>query len=180
MADLKRILIPLGFLALPLAPLALVHAASEPVKGDQPLAELDANPLNAKVPPEVRVKDLNKRPERFSGQIVSVKGNVGRIESPNAFILDGAGLFNNKILVIVEEPAAPPMSGTRAQQAGMAAPVIREKQQLELQGKLVQVSMAQIQERYLPKIDPQLKAEFDGVMPVLVVPPVGIKKRSAK
>lgn len=121
---------------------------------------------------EVKVRDLNKNPDKFSGQDVMVSGKVNRLEGSTAFILEGSGLLNNKILVVVASPAGAP-----GQQPGVAAPapVIKEKEKVQLHGRVEDIGVTKIEQGYSITLKPEIKAEFEGVMPVLVVPPSGIK-----
>ncbi len=117
--------------------------------------------------PEVKVKDLKKNPEKFADQDVMVKGKVNRLEGANAFILESKGLFSDKMLVVVTKP----------QQAGVKVPVIKEKQDLQLTGKVEDIDVMKVEEKYGP-VKTEVKEEFVGVMPVLVVSPSGIKAAS--
>ena len=100
-----------------------------------------------------------------------VTGKVSRIEGPGAFIVEGGGFFNNKILAVVEHKQT---SGSSRQQPGMAAPVIKEKQKLQLTGRVEEIGITKIEESYGP-LKAEIKSEFEGVMPVFIVPPHGIK-----
>lgn len=124
----------------------------------------------ASVKTEVNVKDLNKHPDKFAGQQVMVTGKIDKIESPNAFILDGRGLLNDKILVVVEQP-----KGGGKEQAGVQAPVLKENEKIRLEGRVEQIGLTKIEERYQPGLRAEVRAEFEGTMPVLVVRPNQIK-----
>lgn len=114
---------------------------------------------------EVPVKDLNRHPERFNGQQVTVSGKVDRIESPRAFILDGKGIVNDQILVVIQAPG---------DQGAPAA--IHEDGKVQLTGRLETMGLARIEERYRPGLRADIRAELEGV-PVLVVTPENIKSR---
>lgn len=128
----------------------------------------------AEILPEVKVKDLNRHPEKFANSKVAVSGKVAQIEGPEAFVLEGSGFFNNKILVLVEKPAK--SSGSN-QQAGTAAPVIKEKEKVQVIGRVEEIGLTKIEAKYGP-LKSEIKEEFEGVMPVLIVPPSGIKVQS--
>lgn len=122
---------------------------------------------------EVSVQDITKAPEKFAGQKIVVTGKVHRIEGPNAFILDGPGFFNDKILVIMDKQQ---QAGTANQQAGAASLTLKEKQKLQLTGKVEEIGVSELEETYKPGLKPEMKAEFKGtVMPVLIVPPNSIR-----
>ncbi|MEO5968704.1 MAG: hypothetical protein ABIQ95_02150 [Bdellovibrionia bacterium] len=120
---------------------------------------------------EVKVRDLNKHPGRFAGGKVMVTGKVSSIEGPGAFIIEGTGFLNNKILAVVEGNQR---RGSSGEQAGSTAPVIKEKQKLQLTGRVEEIGVTKIERTYSP-LKAEIKAEFEGNMPVLVVPPNGIK-----
>ncbi len=127
--------------------------------------------------PEVKLKDLNRHPEKFAGQDVMVKGKVSHLAGANAFIVESKGLFSDKMLVVV---AKPQQAGTAseeqpgAQQPAVKAPVIKEKQDVQLTGKVEDVDITKVEAKYGP-MKSEVKEEFVGVMPVLVVPASGIK-----
>lgn len=123
---------------------------------------------------EVKVRDLNRHPEKFSGQQVMVTGKVDRIEESGAFVLDGPGIFNDKILVVVASNKA---GGAEGQREGTAAPTIRQDEKLQLTGKVEEMALTKVEERYGP-LKSEIKSEFEGIMPVLVVQPNGIKALS--
>jgi hypothetical protein len=123
---------------------------------------------------EVKVRDLNRHPEKFTGAPVAVSGKVDRIEQPGAFVLKGNGILNDKILVIVASNSS---DGTANQQAGAAGPMIREGQKVQLNGKVETIGLTKVEEKYGP-MKAEIKSEFEGVMPVLVVPPNGVKPAS--
>ncbi len=127
------------------------------------------------IPTEVKIQDLNKNPQKFAGQDVMVKGKINKIEGAGAFILEGSGLLNNKILVVV---AKNEQAGISGQQPGTKAPVIKEKAKVQLTGKIEQIDLTKIEEKYQPGLKAEIKAEFEGSMPVLIVSPEGFKKLS--
>ncbi len=126
--------------------------------------------------PEVKLKDLNRHPEKFANQNVMVKGKVSRLEGANAFIVESKGLFSDKMLVVVAQPQ---QAGTAevqpgGQQPAAKAPVIKEKQDVQLTGTVEDVDITKVEAKYGP-MKSEVKEEFVGVMPVLVVPASGIK-----
>lgn len=129
------------------------------------------NPTTPRVLTEVPVRDLNKNPGRFAGAEVTVTGTVNRIEGPGAFIVEGPGLLNNKILVVIQKPQQ--VEGS-VQQPGTVIPVIKEKEHIQLTGRLEEVGITRIERSYSP-LKSEIKAEFEGNMPVLIVPPSGIR-----
>lgn len=144
------------------------------VSGSIAFAESNADTNNGKPPTEVKVRELNKNPGKFAGDSVVVSGKVDRVESPNAFIIEGSGIFNNKILAIVDTKQT---SGESERQQGGTAPVVKEKQKLQVTGKVIEMGVTKIEEKYSP-LKAEVKAEFEGNMPVLLVPPSGIKVQS--
>ena len=176
----------LRILMIPAGALCLFMSSGAFGADDQDRSAMDAIKETAKdltqtdrsrnVLTEVKVRDLNKKPDRFSGHDVMVNGKVSRIEGPNAFILEGSGLFNNKILVVVSKPAE--QAGKSGQRPGTAAPVIRENERVQLVGRVEELGITRIEEKYKPGLKAEIKAEFEGKMPVLIVPPSGIKTQS--
>lgn len=122
----------------------------------------------------VKIKELNKHPEKFTGAQVTVNGQVERIESPGAFIVKDKGFFNNKILVVVEKPK---QSKTDKQQAGAAVPTLKEKEKVKLVGKVEELTVTKIEERFSP-LKAKIKSEVEGTLPVLIVSPQDIKTMS--
>ena len=141
------------------------------ILGPNIFAQSNMNQNPGKPMAEISVRELNKNPEKFAGEQVMVTGKVTKIEGPGAFIIEGSGLLNNKILAVVDQKQS---TGKSRQQPGTAAPVIKEKQKLQLTGKVDEIGITKIEENYSP-LKTEIKAEFEGTMPVLVIPPSGIK-----
>ncbi len=135
------------------------------------LAQSNTHQGTGKPLTEVSVKDLNKNPQRFAGGKVVITGKVDRIEGPGAFIIEGSGFFNNKILAVIEGKQ---QTETSEQQPGGTAPIIKENQKLQLTGRVEEIGVTKIERNYSP-LKAEIKAEFEGNMPVLIVPPSGIK-----
>lgn len=123
---------------------------------------------------QVTVPDLNKNPGKFAGQQVVLSGAIDRLEGPNAFVFEGSGLFNDKILVVIDRRQQ--QAGTIAGKPMTAAPAIKEDQKVQLTGKVQEITVTEIEETYKAGLNPEVMDEMKTtVMPVLVVPPSGIK-----
>jgi|GEM_PF-3944836 len=158
-------------------------AAGSAMAADQASSQPGSQTTTSTVLSDVKVKELNQEPEKYSGAEVMLKGNVVRVEGPGAFILDGPGLFNDKILVVVDKNAAASVA-TDQPQAGQpaittTAPLtFKEGDKLQVQGKVEEIGISRIEKMWGP-LKTEIKAEFQGTMPVLLVPPSGIKPASS-
>jgi DNA/RNA endonuclease YhcR with UshA esterase domain len=148
------------------------QSASQP---SQPMSQSAAKPG---VKTEVKVSQLNKQPDKFADQQVTVKGKVSRLESANSFVLEGSGIFNNRILVVVASPQTAQQGAPDSEQAGAAMPTIKEKAKLQVTGQVKEYSVVDVERTYNLKLKPEIKAEFEGPFPVLVVQPRDIKNLS--
>jgi len=143
------------------ASLLIGSAAATAASNQQPSAKMN----------EVKVRDLIKNPDKFADSQVRVTGRVTRIEGPGAFIVEGDGLLNNKILAVVETPR---QSEDPVQQPGSVIPTIKENEKVQLTGRVEEMGVARIEKNYT-QLEADIKAEFEGNMSVLLVPPKGIK-----
>jgi hypothetical protein len=118
--------------------------------------------------PDLDIKTLNRSPEKFMGQEVTVSGEVDRIESSNAFVLDGPGIFNDDILVVVADEAP-----------GQPKLTLRKDDKLRVTGRVEEMTVARYEEKYGP-LKSEIKAEFEKEMPVISARVSGIHKEKER
>lgn len=54
--------------------------------------------------PEETLDEMTENPEPYYGRTVTVEGEVEEVLTPNAFIIDAPGVFNDELLVISDDP----------------------------------------------------------------------------
>lgn len=124
----------------------------------------------------VKVRDINKNPASYMDKKVSLRGEVEEMVSPQAFVLDGEGIFNDRILVISEKTAQPPKGKERA---GTAALDVQEDDKVQVSGTVRRLTVVEVEKEYGMDLKPELEAEFEESMPVVVTKMGDIQKTSS-
>jgi hypothetical protein len=127
---------------------------------------------------EPKVREINESPSRWWGKKVSLHGEVEKIYSRGAFVLEGNGVFNNQILVI-PKISMPSHGQEQNQAAGTAAGLkLKKDDEVHLTGVVQQLTKENITKIYGRDLDPELKVEIKGSMPVVIAQTINTQTSS--
>jgi hypothetical protein len=123
---------------------------------------------NTSSPNIVTAMNINNHTARFVGKQVSLSGNVDRVLSPGAMIINDRGAVRgaeHKILVLTPGAATAPDSMGN-QQAGVAG--LKEGDLVKLQGKVEKLSVSSKKDTFSPKTEQETVQQTSASMPVIV------------
>jgi uncharacterized protein YdeI (BOF family) len=112
----------------------------------------------------VKISKINKNPSAWKNKRVTLQGEVEKIYPSGAFVLNGDGMFNDEILVVTQK--AP------------AQTTAKEGDQVKITGQVRTLSVVEVERDYGFDLDPEVKIEFEGRKPVVVIQPDGLQKQS--
>jgi len=155
MMQARRLLAAAGFVFFPALALAAGSSAQQGQQGQQGQAQ-QPKPAAAQ-PSPLDVEELNDELARYAGQRVSVEGEVEEWLDPRSFVLEGGGLFNDEIAVVIPPNAQ-----------GLDPQRLREDADIVVSGTVRATPLIELQRELSWDLDPQLEVELQGVKYFLV------------
>lgn len=119
-----------------------------------------------------KVRDIHKNPAAWTNKKVTVKGEVEHLDAnAKLFVLDGDGIFNDRILVLEEGMM------TSSQDV---ANQLKDDDKVVLTGTVKRMTMAEIENKYGVTVTREIKDDFEGRVPVLVTKFSDVNKNLAE
>jgi len=119
-----------------------------------------------------KVREINKNPVAWSNKKVTVKGEVEHLDAnAKLFVLDGDGIFNDRILVVEE--------GMMTSAQDIAAQ-LKDDDKIVLTGTVKRMTLSEIESKYKVSMSQDLKEDFEGRVPVLVTKFSDVNKNLAE
>jgi hypothetical protein len=115
----------------------------------------------------VRIQEINRNPAQWMNKHVTVQGQVVR-QSPDTIVLDGAGIFNDRILVIDGSKMNKNDKSSAAAERVAPVEAMKMNSDLRVTGTLRKLTLSEVKDRYYSHPDEEVISEFSTSMPVLV------------
>jgi len=110
------------------------------------------------------IETLNKNPQAYIGKRVTLIGEVEKVYNQNLFKLDGPGILNDELLVIIRRSSKVIQSSEEL--AGSKG--ITEDSEVQVTGTVEQMEIVDIIRDYDFDLDSELEVELDKTMLVLI------------
>lgn len=126
----------------------------------------------------VTAQDLNQNLSTYMGKQVTLSGHIDRVLGSGAYVISDAAHSKDpmhRVLVFTSGASNSAMANSK-QQAGTAAPQLKEGDMIQLTGKAEQFSVSNEVDTFSPKSETENIKETAEAMPVIVVQPSGIQK----
>lgn len=126
--------------------------------------------------PNVSAKDLNQNARQYLGKRVALTGQVDRVLGNGGYIISDSNNTKDSSHRILIFTSTPPKQTNTKQQAGVAAPNLKEGDTVQLNGKVEEFMVSNEVDTFAPKTDTETINEAATAVPVLIVQPSDVLK----